>query len=277
MAEPILESLYSTIIGVLNSIIPNYILPNLQPIMLILVLLVVAYIVGKVVRLVAIKLLNVIGLKRVTAKSWAESMLKVAGYKGSIVELIADLVKWLIYILFLAIIIQTLGLPGVADIFTSVAVFIPRFIGAILIIAIGFIIADFFGKVFEEATRRFLNEDILSALSGGLIKYSISLIAIIMALSLVGLDINALTVMFSLVLAAIVVVLVLGIKDIFPSYTAGIHVRKSIKPGDHIKVGEYSGIVEKLDTLAIVLRDGQRRITISNSVLLSTPIEKKVK
>ncbi|MBL7160747.1 MAG: mechanosensitive ion channel [Candidatus Aenigmarchaeota archaeon] len=277
MVESVFESFFTDVVNFLYALIPQYILPNLQLIIQVVVLLVVAFVVGKVIKVFAVKILNTIGLKRMTSRSWAESMLKVTGYRGSIVELIGDLVKWLIYILFLALIIQTLGLPGVADIFTSVAVFIPRFIGAILIIAIGFIIADFFGKIFEEATRSFLAEDILSSLAGGLVKYSIALIAIIMSLSLIGLDIISLTVLFSLILAAIIIVLVLGIKDVFPNYTAGIHIRKLLKPGEHVAIGKYSGVVEKLDTFSVILKNGERRTAIPNSLFLSSPIEKKAK
>jgi len=193
------------------------------------------------------------------------------------VELIGDLVKWLVYILFLAIIIQTLGLPGVADIFTSVAIFIPRFIGAILIIAIGFLIADFFGKIFEEATRSFLEEDMLSSIAGGIVKYSVSLIAIIMSLALLGLDITTLIVMFSMILAAVIVVLLLGIKDVLPNYTSGVHIRKMVKPGEFIRIGKYSGVVERFEPLSITLKDGQKRISVPNSIILNNVIEKKVK
>lgn len=277
MLDAIFNSVQGFTVATLNDIIPTYIIPNIQIIFQLVLLLVLSYIIGKVVKMLTVKILGVIGLRRITSRSWAESILKVTGYRGSIVELIGDLVKWLVYILFLAVIIQTLGLPGVADIFTSVAAFIPRFIGAILIIAIGFIIADFFGKIFEEAGRSFLGEDILSSLAGGLVKYSISLIAIIMSLSLIGLDSISITIMFSLILVAIITVLMMGIKDIFPNYTAGIHLRKILKPGETITVGNYSGVVVKLDALSVVIKNGQRKLSIPNSYVFSTPIEKKSK
>ncbi|MFQ5647889.1 MAG: hypothetical protein ACE5FW_01515, partial [Candidatus Aenigmatarchaeota archaeon] len=178
--------------------LPGLVLPNLQLIVQLIVLIIIGYIVGRLAKVIMVKLLGVVGLKRITTRTWAESILRATGYRGTIVELISDMVKWLIYILFLAVIIQTLGLPGVADLFTQIAAFMPRFIGAILIIVIGFIVADFFGKVFEEAGRHFLEEEVLSKLSGGLIKYSIALITIIMALALVGLETSALTILFTL-------------------------------------------------------------------------------
>jgi small-conductance mechanosensitive channel len=277
MAESLLQSIWVWFLDFVNQIIPNYIIPNFSLIILIVVIIVVGYVSGKIAKTITVKILNVVGLKRITARSWAESILKVTGYKGSFVELIGDLLKWLVYILFLALIIQTLGLPGVADLFTQVAVFIPRFIVAILIIAIGFIIADFFGKIFEEASRRFMGDDALAAISGGIIKYSIALISIIMALTLIGLDATSLTIMFTIILGSTVLVMVLGIKDIFPNYSSGLHLKKALKVGEHIKIGDYSGNVESVTPFSVIIRNGSKRVSIPNSIFLKLPIEKKVK
>jgi hypothetical protein len=272
-----LQSAWFWIINLLNRLIPDYILPNFQLIIQIVILLVVGYIVGRVVKIIVVKLMGIVGLKRITTRTWAESVLKATGYRGSIVELIGDLVKWLVYILFLAVIIQMVGLPGVADLFTQIAIFMPRFIGAILIMVIGFIIADFFGKVFEEAGKRFLDEETMARLAGGLIKYSLALIALIMALSLVGLDTVSLVIMFTLILGTVILIFVLGIKDIFPNFAAGIHLRKALKPGEKVRIGEHSGTVEKVSTLDVVLVNKHLRITIPNSIVASSTIERHPK
>jgi hypothetical protein len=273
----ILQNIWVWIVGFLNQFIPNYILPNLQLIIQIIILLFVAYIIGKIGKIITTKILGVVGLKRITAKTWAESILRVTGYKGTIVELIGDLVKWLIYILFLAVIIQIIGFPGVADWFNQIAGFMPRFIGAILIIAIGFIIADFFGNVFGEAARRFFEEDMISSLTGGLIRYSIAVIVIIMALSIIGIDTLSLIVMFALILTTIIIILAIGIKDVFPNFTAGIHLKKTLKIGEQIKIGSYTGVVEKINPLSITLKNREKRILIPNSFLIKNPIERKIK
>ena len=261
----------------LNRLLPEYIIPNLQVIIQVVILLIAGYVSGRVVKIVMSRLLGAIGLKKITSKTWAESVLRSTGYRGTVVELISDLVKWLVYILFLAMIIQLVGLPGIADVFTQIAVFMPRFIASIVIIIIGFMIADFFGKVFEEAGRKFLEDVMLAKLSGGLVKYSMALIAIIMALSLLGLDTATLTIMFAIIFSTIVVVMVIGIKDIFPHFSAGMQLRHSLRPGEHVRIGEYSGIVEKVDSISVVLRGKDSRVTIPNSLVLSLPIERFLK
>jgi small-conductance mechanosensitive channel len=273
----IAQSIWAWFLSFINRLIPDYIIPNLRLIVEVVILLIAGYIVGRIVKVIMVRLLNVVGLRKITSRTWAESLLKATGYRGTVVELISDLVKWLVYIMFLALIIQTLGLPGVADIFTQIAVFMPRFIGAIVIVVIGFMIADFFGKIFEEAGRRFLEEETLARLSGGMIKYSVALIAVIMALSLLGLDTASLTIMVTIIMGTMIALLIIGVKDIFPNFSAGLHLRHDLKAGDHVKIGDHSGVVEKVDTMSVYLRNGEKRVTIPNSVVMTLPIERKLK
>ena len=140
-----------------RQLVPNYIIPNFQLILQVLLILIGGYIVGRIGKSVTIRLLAMAGLKKVTLKTWTDDILKAVGYRGNIIGLIGDLVKWFIYILVFGLIIETLGFSGVFSIFSQIASFVPRFIAAILIIVLGFLIADFFGKVFEEAAHKSLS------------------------------------------------------------------------------------------------------------------------
>lgn len=262
--------------GFTNNVVPVYVLPNIQTIIQILILLVIGYIGGKLGKIVIVKILGVTGLRKITIRTWTEDILKAVGYKGTIVGLLGDLVKWFIYVLFLGVIIDTLGLPGFVNIFNQIAIFVPRFISAILIIVIGFLIADFMGKIFEEAGRRFIG-DAISSFSGGLVKYSIALISIIMALALIGLDTTPLNIMFMLVLGAVIVILTLGIKDMLPNVTAGMYLKKTIRVGEHVKIGQHSGVVEKIEPMSVTLRHGVKSVMIPNHILVKNPIERKIR
>ena len=275
--QTLFQSAWLWLVSFSEQLIPVYILPNVQLIIQVIILVAVGWIAGKAIKWGVVKAMGGVGLKRITSRTWAESLLKATGYRGTILELIGDLVKWLIYILFLALIIQVAGFPGIAEMFTGIAIFMPRFIGAIILIVIGFIIADFFGKVFEEAGRRFLGEDIISRVLAGLIKYSIALIALIMSLALIGLDTASLTVMFTAILAALLIMLVIGIKDLFPNFSAGLHLKKSLKPGEKIRVAGHQGLVERIEPFSVTLKAKGGSVTIPNSLLIKNPIVRLAK
>lgn len=256
---------------------PKYILPNLQFIIQIILIILVGYIAGRIAKAVVKKILFVAGLKRMTARTWTDDVLKSVGYRGDVVEFIGDLVKWSIYLLTLAVIVQVLGFTTIAGLFNQIITFVPKLILAILIVIIGFMVSDFFGKVFEEGARKMFREEILGKFSGALMKYSISMISIIIALALLGLDINALLIFFAALLAIVVIVFSLGLKDLIPNYTVGLHLKNTLKVGDRIKVGEYRGVVERIDPFSIVLRVNKKNVILPNTLLVKEPIEKELK
>lgn len=271
------EGAYAWLVSFFQEFIPTFIFPNLQLIIQIVLIILVGYIAGRIAKAVIKKILFVAGLRRLTAKTWTEDVLKAAGYKGDVVEFIGDLVKWSIYVLTLTVVIQVLGFTTIAGLFNQIIIFVPKLILAILIVIIGFMVADFFGNVFEEGARKMLREDIMAKFSGGLMKYSVSMIAIIIALSLLGLDINALLIFFSALLAVVVIVFSLGLKDLIPNFTAGIHLKNTLRIGDKIKVGSYHGVVERIDPFSVVLRVNKKNIIIPNSKLVKEIVEKELK
>ena len=271
------QSIWEWFVGFSNSLLPDYILPNLYLMTLIVFILLVAYIVGKTAKFVTKRLLGIVGLRKLTARSWAENVLKITGYKGSIVELIGDLVKWLIYILFFAFILQTVGLSGVADIFSQVATFVPRFIGAILLIVVGFIVADFFGKVFGEAGTKLMDDASLGKFAGGIVRYTIGMVALIMSLALIGLDTAALAILLGALLVTIIIITSFSIKDMLPELTSGLQVKNRLKVGDKVKVAGYHGVVEEIRPMVTYLNNRKSVIIMPNSMLTKEPVEKESK
>lgn len=275
--QEFLTSLWTWLVDFFSRFPENYILPNLQIIIQVAILLLVAYVLGRIGKAITVKLLSIVGLKKVTIRSWTDDILKAVGYRGNIVSLIGDMVKWFIYIIILGLVIETLGFPGLLNIFTQIAVFVPRFIVAILIIVVGFLIADFMGKVFEEAGRRLFAEETISVISGSLVKYTVALASIVMALGLVGLDAMALNIILAILLTGTVAVLILAIRDTLSDFTAGIYLKKSLKHGEFVKVGGHRGLVERVDSISVTLRDGEKRTVLPNSLLVKTPFEKHSK
>ena len=274
MFDVFLQTLWVWFVSVLNSVFMNYVIPNLQLIVQIVVLVIVGYITGIICKTITVKILTMIGFKKITTRSWTDDILKAVGYRGSIVTLIGDLVKWFVYILILGVIIELIGFPGLFNIFSQIAIFVPRFIAGVLIIVIGFLIADFLGKVFEEAGRRIFDDEQLGMLSGGIAKYSIATISIIMALALIGIDTVSLTIMFAIILIAVVTVLIIGLKDIFPNFAVGVHVKRNFRIGERIRVCDYTGVIEKMEPLYIVLKVGSKSVRIPNHMLVNNPVER---
>jgi hypothetical protein len=265
--------LWSYLYNFLTQTWPHYLISNAGTFAYIMLLLMAGLVCGKLMKKVVVGVLNGTGMgKMSTNRTWNE-MLKMTGYRGSVVQLIGDLVKWIVYILFLASAVQMIGLPGLADIFTKIATFVPRFIVAILITIVGLIIADFCGKVFGEAGAKFLGEDSIGRFSGGLAKYMVIFISLTMVLAMIGLDTSALLMLFGAMLVSFILMFAFGLKDILPNLTAGMHLKPRLKPGTCIEFAGYVGTVEKVEALSTIIKSGKETVTIPNSVLINTPVK----
>jgi len=268
-----IEPLMEWFSGFSADLLPVYIIPNLRIMLQLVLILVVAYITGKLGKALVKRLLNIVGLKRLTEKSWAEGVLRITGYKGSIVELISDLVKWLIYIVFFTFILQALGLSQVADIFGQIAIFVPKFIGAILLIVIGFIIADFFGKVFGEAGSKFIGSEDFGNFIGGIVRYTIGLVALTMSLALIGIETVALAILLSALLGTLIIIIAFAIKDVMPEISAGMRIKSLYKVGDKIRVDKLIGTIDDMQPLCIKLKTRNSMINVPNTKVAKGVVE----
>lgn len=253
---------------------PSYLLSNLKLFAYIIAILLVGFVFGKILKKITVRVINRTGLGRVSSnKTWTD-MLRAAGYRGNVVQLIGDLVKWIVYIMALSAAIQLVGLPGIANVFTSIATFVPRFIMAIVIFVVGLIAADFFGRMFSDAGSKFFGEEAVGRFSGGVAKYFVVFVVAIMALAVMGLDTTALLLTLGFMLASLLAVLVFGLKDLLPNLTAGMHLRSALPPGTKVTVGKYSGTVEKVDALSTRINSGSETIMLPNLMLLNSPVKK---
>lgn len=80
--------------------------------------------------------------------------------KRSFLDLFVTVIKWSIYIIFLNLALNQIGIPQLTDWLISVLVVIPALTGALILIGIGFAVATYLKKVIEES--RIEGWDVLS-------------------------------------------------------------------------------------------------------------------
>lgn len=143
---------------------------------------------------------------------------------------------------------------------------------AVLVILLGWV-----GSIFAKRgillllTRlRGISAD-LAALVARLVKYTVLLVAVGIALGFLGASVQP------LITAAIIVAVVvaLALRGIADNFAAGVvlQTRRPIKVGDEIEVDEYVGSVRELNGRSVVIRtvDG-RTIHVPNTQLLQHPV-----
>jgi small-conductance mechanosensitive channel len=111
------------------------------------ILLVLGWMLAKVARTGVMRLLKLMHFDRATEKSGLESFMKHAELDVSLASVIGNLVYWLIILVMIVTVANSLGLQMVADLFNKVVLYIPNVIVAILVLVFGTILARFINRL----------------------------------------------------------------------------------------------------------------------------------
>ena len=83
--------------------------------------------------------------------------------RKSFIELFVTIIKWSIYILFINLALQQLGIPQLTDWLINILVVIPALVGALILIAVGFAISVYLKDNLHNCKKFIMLVLILSA------------------------------------------------------------------------------------------------------------------
>jgi hypothetical protein len=111
------------------------------------IVILIGVIVAWAVKTIIVRVLSFIKLKKYTD---AVGLDKVFTQKVELVELLGDLAKWIVIIIFLLPALEILKLNQVGDVVTGVINYIPNVIVAVVVVMVGIIIADLASRVVKS-------------------------------------------------------------------------------------------------------------------------------
>jgi small-conductance mechanosensitive channel len=112
-----------------------------------IVALVLGWMLAKVARSGVMRLLKLLKFDKATEKSGLEAFIKHADLELSVASIIGNLIYWLIILVMIVTVANSLGLHMVADLFNKVVLYIPNVIVAILVLVFGTILARFINRL----------------------------------------------------------------------------------------------------------------------------------
>ena len=168
-------------------------------------------------------------------------------------------------------------LDFINSIFQSV---LTKFIVAVVIVLLGFIIGRIFGTLTEKLLHEielnsFIKKNLkikvsLEEIIGHLVMYAIYFIAIVMALNQIGVTDTIVNLLSFMIIALIAISIFLGIKDYIPNMMAGlmVHQKGFIQEGAYIRVLGIEGRVVKTSLVETIIETPKKDlIYIPNSLL----------
>lgn len=242
---------------------------------------IVGYVLGGIAKDFILKATEAIGLRQ-KMRYGLEKEAKKLGFDIDVLYLFALVVKYSIYLVTAFLALDVFNLRA-ATLFLSVLVpYLPKLIGAIVIVLIGAAIVEFLADVTKFMLRDYLDDTAkeagfsasLSTEFASLMRYFLYTLIFMTAILQLGFKAESLMnlVLFLCVIfvSTIAVVFVFSMKDHVPNLTAGAYLKnsKNVEVGDRIRIGGVSGDVERIGPINTVIKSGKSRCYIPNSKFL---------
>jgi small-conductance mechanosensitive channel len=243
-----------------------------------IVILIVGYIVAKVVKWLIVKALKRVKVDDFFRETGLLESLRGVGFTG-VPDLLGLLVFWFIFMIFVAMALEQLGFDQVSALATLIVEYLPKIIGAALIILAGLWLGTWASSRVKEPAEE-ADLPVTSDTLGSLIKWVVVFIAVVLALGLLGVDTTILVTMFTILLGAIGLAIAisfgLGGKGVAANVSAYAAIEKAVRIGDEVTIGDHSGTVLLIGRYAITLKDGKGdRVSIPNSTVMEHTIVKR--
>lgn len=240
-----------------------------------LILLAAGIVVALVLQAVVRSLLRRSGLDRLTEQTGIGRLLSHMGQTDPASHLAGFVVFWSVLAVFLVTGADALGLPAVSAMIGGLIAKLPPIALAALVILFGLSGARAAQRTLEGVTER---SRLASARQLGLAAYYlIAVLALVIALSGLGIDFTIVTAVVVVVLACVgagvAVTLGGGSRDVARNTISGIYLRKEIHVGDRIRLAEVEGEVKAVGRIMVTLGREDRTWLVPYDHLLKGPIE----
>ena len=239
-------------------------------------LLVAGHFIGKLLAGIVSKLLNKVGLDKLSEKAGLSDGMIGASFSLTPSVVLGKIIYWLVFLTFIISAADKLGLETVSATINNFVLYLPKVIGAFLVVIIGLFVAGLVRTGIETALAG-LNLGYEKALGG--IVYAV-IVIVVLSLGVNQLEIetdlfNQVVVIFLMAGAgAVALALGLGTRDVAGNVVAGVYARELYQPDDMVKVGDVTGTVVAVTSTSLVLQtDAGTRLTIPNSRLLDEQVE----
>jgi len=232
--------------------------PLIQALLILFIGLITGFVLGRLIT----RTLRFIGLDAMVEGTASERWLQRMGTSTS--TFIGRIVSYFIY--FGALLFALLLLGAIeGDIFWALAVaWLPHLFVAILILVIGVVVAEKLEMLVSERLQGLKLPDV--KVVPKVVKYTIIYIAVLIALSQVGVATSALLILLLVYVLGILLVSVVALQDFLASGAGGVYLflYEPYSIGDEVIIGEAEGVVQEITLFVTHVESDNREYVIPN-------------
>jgi len=181
-----------------------------------------------------------------------------------VANILGGLVFWGVLLFFLATAANALGLALLSSVVDSLALFVPRVFAAVLILVTGLVMGNLARSAVTAASA-----GAGTAIGPGLgqvVRVSIIVAALLIAVSELGVDIALLTAVLSVAVAALLggfaLAFGLGARTAVSNIIGSHYVRQTFEVGQRARIGGAEGTIVELTATAVILEVPDGRVIV---------------
>lgn len=243
-----------------------------------LIVVLVGFVVAKLLDTLLSKLLAKLGLDRLMAGTGLTKLLGRVGIRAPVSTLIGKIIYWFVLLIFLVTAAESLGLDRVSATLDVLALYLPKVLGAAVVMLAGVLLAQLVSGVVRGAAEG-VGLDYANGL-GRIAQWLVIIISISVAIGQLEVKTDLLNHVIAIVLIsvglAVALALGLGSREIAAQILAGIYVRELYQVGQSITVDQLEGQIEEIGTVKTTLltADGEL-VSVANRTLLENRVRSR--
>ncbi len=240
-----------------------------------IIIFLIGWICAVLLRKIVSKLLRALGLDVLSEKTGLKHFLEKGGVQKKPSSLVGLLFYWIIIFSALVMAFDTLELNTASQLIQQVLSYIPKFIVALVLLAMGIFLSLFVDKL-VETTSHLAGINFYRPL-GKAARYLVMALAIMICLEYLGVAKTSIVIIFGVVPLIVSLLFIIGGREIVSSILAGRLLMKEYKQGDTIEFDSISGQIQSIDLVATKITGKEGEMIIPNSELARKIIKKITK
>ena len=184
--------------------------------------------------------------------------------KREVSDVLGVIVFWGVIIFFTAAAANVLGLPLLGASLAGIGAYVPRVIGATLIVLAGLVVGNL-ARDAATAAAGAAGSPFAGAV-GQIVRAAILLAAGLLAVAELGIDITLLTALLSVtlfaVLGAFALAFGLGARDAVSNIIGAHYVRQTFEIGRQLRIGEIEGTIAAITSTSVILQSAGGQVVI---------------
>jgi hypothetical protein len=186
----------------------------------------------------------------------------------SAARVVARTIFWVIILFSIAVVTQVLGMTLLSSWFNDLIHYIPNLLAVLFILILGIVAGKLLGDLIASAA---VKAGMTNGTQLGRVVYVLILaLSVIIAIDQIGIDIQFLTNILTLIIASLLfsasLAFGLGAQTSVSNILGSYYLQQVYKEGDNIRVNDVEGIIIKITPTVVLLETKSGRVTIPSKI-----------